>query len=208
LKRFELPDIGQIKQKRIELGITQKELANLSGVGQPIISRIEDRKIAEPSYSSIQRIFQAFNDIESGRANKSSKMRSVIASDIMNNKVISIAPSAIVQDAWALMKKYSFSQLPVIDQFGTMIGRISEASLLRDDDSDSPAMAEKSVKDVMADPFPTVGMNTPVTLLADILRNTSAVIIVDRGKTAGIVTRYDLIEHIYGNSDLKSALRH
>jgi cystathionine beta-synthase len=64
-------------------------------------------------------------------------------------------------------------------------------------------MVDKRVKNVMGDPFPVLGVNTPVTVLAALLKNMPAILVADRGEITGIITRYDLIEYLYGFADLK-----
>jgi predicted transcriptional regulator len=198
-----LPDISQIKQKRMELGITQKGLARLSGVGQPVISKIETSKIPSPSYDCIKKIFQAFNNIEPRSVEKNPVMkRPVVASDIMHTNVIAVAPDTLVQEAWSIMKSNSFSQLPVIDRLHRVVGKITESSLLAEA-KEAADMVDKRVKNVMGDPFPVLGVNTPVTVLAALLKNMPAILVADRGEITGIITRYDLIEYLYGFADLK-----
>jgi predicted transcriptional regulator len=200
---IELPDLTQLKQKRMALGITQKELASISGVGQPLISRIEDGTISKPSYYNVRKIFEAFNDIEQRADNKgNSKAKPITASDIMNADVISVSPNSKVAQAWAIMKENGFSQLPVIDTLGRVVGKLSESSLIVEAKT-AETLQENQVEDVMGDSFPTVGRNTPVTSLGAFLRNTSAVIVTDRGRVVGIITRYDLVEHFHRTSRLK-----
>lgn len=53
------------------------------------------------------------------------------AKDIMTVEVVSIDPSAPIQEALRLMLKYRISGLPVIDKDGTLIGIVTEGDFLR-----------------------------------------------------------------------------
>ena len=52
-----LPGIDYIKQGRIKLGLTQRELASLSGIGTSMINQIESGR-CKPSYDTAKRIFE------------------------------------------------------------------------------------------------------------------------------------------------------
>ena len=59
------PDISTIQKKRVKLGLTQKELAGLSGIAQPDISRLEKGQIREPAYNTVRKLIDALGDYES-----------------------------------------------------------------------------------------------------------------------------------------------
>ena len=44
------------------------------------------------------------------------------------------------------------------------------------------------------DTFPMVGRNTAATTVADILKTKQAVLVVEKGRAIGIITRHDVIE--------------
>jgi len=44
------------------------------------------------------------------------------------------------------------------------------------------------------DTFPMVGRNTAASTVADILKTKQAVLVVEKGRAIGIVTRHDVIE--------------
>ena len=46
------------------------------------------------------------------------------------------------------------------------------------------------------DTFPMVGRNTAASTVADILKMKQAVLVVEKGKAIGIITRHDVIEKI------------
>ena len=52
-----LPSIESVKQQRLKISMTQKELANLVGVSTSMINQIESGRSA-PSYNTAKRIFE------------------------------------------------------------------------------------------------------------------------------------------------------
>ena len=52
-----LPRIDYIKQGRIKLGLTQRELASMSGISTSMINQIESGR-CKPSYDTAKRIFE------------------------------------------------------------------------------------------------------------------------------------------------------
>jgi transcriptional regulator with XRE-family HTH domain len=52
-------DINRIREKRLEKGWTQLELAEKSGVPQPTISQIESGNRRFPTYENIKKIAKA-----------------------------------------------------------------------------------------------------------------------------------------------------
>ena len=189
------PDIALISKRRKELDITQQRLAKLSGVPQPVISRIEDGGIPNPSYSAVRKLFEALSDYEGRNRNRTGIIiqQQPVASDLMNKKVVSAKPSSRVKDAWAIMKDRGFSQLPVIDERGRIVGGLSENSLPSED---MDGILEKRVEEVMVDAFPIVGKDTRLPTLVSLLKTEPAVLVVDKGRAIGIVTVFDLMENV------------
>lgn len=55
----------------------------------------------------------------------------MLTADVMNEEVISISPSARIDEAIQLMTSKSISGLPVIDYNGTLVGIVTEGDFLR-----------------------------------------------------------------------------
>jgi predicted transcriptional regulator len=75
-----------IRKLHKEASMTQKQLAQLSGTPQSVISRIEDGKIHDPSYRVVSEIFMA---LESGPKKSEGSLTAI---DVMNRKVLSVRP--------------------------------------------------------------------------------------------------------------------
>ena len=58
-----LPSIESIKQQRLKINMTQKELANLVGVSTSMINQIESGR-SQPSYETAKKIFEILTNKE------------------------------------------------------------------------------------------------------------------------------------------------
>jgi predicted transcriptional regulator len=176
----------EIRSLRIKLGLTQEQLAELAGVTQAYIAKIE-AGIADPKVSTLERILTA---LEGAKAQKR-----ITAGQIMNAPIISVKPNDKVEKAIRLMESYDISQLPVLEG-STQIGSIAEATILRKiaEGVDMFKLVRSNVEEIMEDPFPTVGKDTDVDTVCHLLEHNPAVLIVDRNRAIGIVTKADVLK--------------
>ena len=82
-----LPSIESIKQQRLKIGITQKELANLVGVSTSMINQIESGRSA-PSYETAKKIFQILEKQETEAAGAKGN-----AGDLCTQKIFKLKSS-------------------------------------------------------------------------------------------------------------------
>lgn len=179
-----LPALDIIQDRRRKLGLTQSQLADMAGVSQSYIAKLEARKI-EPSYQKVRSIFEALDRIE--------RKREVTAIEIMTKEVIGVQARDSIQRAVEIMRKHGFSQLPVFDG-DRPVGGISERTLLdsvMDKDEEPPSV--RQVSEVMEESFPTVSDDAPISLLSNLLRYYPATLVQKKGKILGIVTKADLL---------------
>jgi transcriptional regulator with XRE-family HTH domain len=101
-----LPSLSIIPDRRRKLGLTQKKLAELAGVSQSYIAKLEAGNL-EPSYIKVQSIFEAIEKLE--------KRQELSAADIMNEGIVGIQLDTTVQKAIEIMRIHGYSQLPVLD---------------------------------------------------------------------------------------------
>ncbi len=184
-----LPELSDIIKRRKRLGLTQKELAKLSGVSQSLIAKIESGKVI-PSYSKVKAIFDTLENLEE----KVLKIN-IKAGDIMSRKVIGVNVDCKVTEASRIMLKYGFSQLPVLDK-GRVVGSISEKDIMNfvSKGLKSEELSKLSVSDIMDEPFPQVSIKTPIFVINYLLQVFNAVLVVDRGKLVGIITKADILK--------------
>ena len=88
-----------------------------------------------------------------------------------------------------------FSQVPVMDG-NVCIGSVAESQLTTASLAD-PRVLDKSVGDVMDQPFPVVDDDQPVENVAKLLsKSNRAVLLRHKGVVQGIVTRFDVLEYL------------
>ncbi len=134
----------------------------------------------------------------------------------MTTSVVTIDENKSLSDAAQLMADFDVSGLPVIDIHGTVSGVISEKDFLKHMnvkeqssfmnvilsclDSPGRCLARDlnglAVKDVMSSPLISVGIETPVLNVADLLeskRINRVPVLNQELKLAGIIARSDLV---------------
>lgn len=180
------PNLNEISKKRKIMGLTQSELAKISGVSQSLIAKLEAGKI-EPSYAKVTKIFETLNKLEF--KNK------INATRLAYNKVVSVQDNELVSYAVSLMKKYGFSQLPVLKK-NQVIGSISEKTILNQilEGKDLEQISKLQIGEVMDETLPQVNENAPLSLLSSLLQVYPAVLIVIKGNLKGIITKADFLK--------------
>jgi predicted transcriptional regulator len=184
---------SEIRTQRLELGLTQAQLAKLAGVTQAYIAKIE-AGTADPTMSIIEKILETLDKTASEKEKIASE-KYVTAGEIMATPVISVKPDDKIERAAKLMNSYKISQLPVIDG-ETQVGSISEATLMHQltAGKDMSKLVRRSIKEIMESPFPTVSKDTDVETIYYLLEHGPAVLVVDRGKAVGILTKADALK--------------
>lgn len=179
---MELPTPQDLRERRKTLELTQSSLANMAGVSQPLIARIEGGDV-DPRLSTLRRIVEALDEAEG---------RIVRAEDIMHTTVVSVEPDDSVLNARDMMLEAGFSQLPVI-QDGRPMGIISNADIRHVQEDN---VAERPVNEVMSESVTTVEPETTLDEIGVYLDHNSAIIVVEGGSTVGIITEADIAAHI------------
>jgi predicted transcriptional regulator len=167
-----------IKKLRTERGLSQTELANLAGISQAHIAKIESGKV-DPRLSTVNKILLVLSEKE-----KASKR----CGDIMS-RVMSVRPDIPARKVAVLMKSSGFSQVPVMHA-GVQLGSISEETLLRNMDRN---LERLQAKDIMDNPFPVVDVGETIEILPSLLDAHPAVLVSEKGRVRGIITKSDLL---------------
>lgn len=181
-----LPELDTIASRRRVLGLTQTQLAEKAGVSQSYIAKLEAKNI-EPSYLKVKAILEVLNGLEQGRETR--------VEEIMTTKIISVQQNEVIQKAVDIMRDTGFSQLPVMDE-DRPVGSITERTIIdriTSTEEDGP-VTEMPISEVMDDPFPQVGEDAPVSIIARLLRIYPAVMVYNKDKITGIVTKADLLK--------------
>lgn len=181
-----LPELKEIKIRRKQLGLTQAGLAELCGISQSLIAKIESNQLI-PSYENAKRIFDALNSLH--------KRSEIKAIELIQGKLYSVSPNDSVRKAVSLMEKKAVSQLPVLDE-GKAVGRLSEKIIISRLTGSSKDLKEIKVSEIMDDAMPIIQGNTPQNLIFNLLEFNEAVLVSKQGKIKGIITKSDLLSQI------------
>jgi predicted transcriptional regulator len=181
---MQLPTPDEIKQKRVELNLTQSDLAKRAGVSQPLIARIESGDV-DPRLSTLRKIIEVFEEVEK---------EDISVINIMNTNVLSVSPEEQVDAAVHMMGKYHISQIPVISN-GVPVGSISEEMIVRSlADKKKSTVSHMIIKEMMGDSFPTVSPNADIKVISHILEKNPAVLVLEKGHVVGVVTKHDVMQ--------------
>jgi predicted transcriptional regulator len=180
-----LPQLEEIPQKRRLLGLKQAELAKLAGVSQSLIAKLESGKI-DSSYTKVKTIFEALERLE--------VQTKIQAGKVLHNEVVGVQKNEPVSKVVQLMKSCGYSQLPVFDG-NQAVGSISEKTILNQilAGKDLAQIAKLPTEEVMAEAFPQVDEDAPLSLISSLLQVYSAVLLSDKGRAVGIITKADLL---------------
>jgi len=182
-----LPDLREIKAKRVAAGLTQSQLAKLSNVSQSLIAKIESGNI-EPSYGKAKRLFDCLRQLQA--------QHEQTAKNLMSKPVAFVAATDSLKKAIKTLEKHGFSQLPVLDK-SQQVGSISEKSILARINSSPGINVEKAVaEEAIEESLPSIQPNTPESVVRQLLNFNTAVLVAKKGKIAGIITKSNLLEQM------------
>jgi predicted transcriptional regulator len=167
-----------IRELRNEAGLSQAELARLAKISQAHVARIE-RGNVDPRLSTVNRILRIL--VTKDRRKK--------CRGFMHSEIISFRPDDPVRDVVLMMKDRDISQFPVFRD-GDLIGSVEEATIIRN-------MGRKlhllQVRHIMDRPFPVIDARDPVEVAQGLLDFHPAVLVAEKGKVRGIITKSDLL---------------
>jgi predicted transcriptional regulator len=177
-------DIKDMKRIRVQLSLTQSELSRKTGVSQSLIAKAESGLI-DPGYSNVKKIFDVLDLLQSKNTST--------AKDLMQKQVITVNISDAIKIAVDKMHKNAISQIPVLDK-GQIVGLVTESDLL---DAFTGSKTISSVSDIMKDAPPIVAENANIKVIAHLLKFYSIVVVVDKGKFKGVITKADVLNKMY-----------
>ena len=178
-----IPTPEEIRARRLALGLTQTDLARKAGISQSMIARIESGSV-DPRVSTLGRIVTVLSQTEKPPYR---------AKDVMHTPVYSVGPAEPVSRAVEIMEKNDISQIPVIDG-GVPVGCISESAIVSAlEEGGLHGSGSRPVREFMEPGFPTVPLEADVQDVVHLLRENHAVLAVEGGRVAGVITKHDLI---------------
>jgi len=113
-------------------------------------------------------------------------------------------PAETVRDAIEILREYGVSQMPVVGaeppvMAGEVAGSVSERDLLDAVFAGRAHLADP-VSTHMSPPLPLIGAGEPVAAATKALSEIDAVMVVEDGKPAGVLTRHDLLGFLSGTA--------
>lgn len=180
-----ITDLHEIKLLRKKLELTQSELAKYAGVSQSLIAKIESDSI-DPTFTNAQKIFAALHSLSEKEEKK--------AAVLMNKNLIYLEPEDSLKIAIQKMKKHSISQLPVLEQ-KKAVGIISESAIL--DAIMNNKSADTAIQEIMNEAPPTIDTNASVHVVSHLLKFYPLILVAEKGKLQGLITKADLLQTAY-----------
>lgn len=178
------PPLSEVKLLRKKIGLTQHQLSKAAGFSQSFIAKIEYG--ADASYSKAVKLFETLEEFGKGKELK--------ASEVMSKKIFSVSPHATLREAVKKFREHDISQLPVVEG-GNAVGVVSENDVLA-------ALVEgrhsATVAQVMEDAPPIVPPAASIRTISPLLRYCPLVVVAEKGRMLGVISRADLLEPLYG----------
>jgi predicted transcriptional regulator len=187
-----LPSIEELRKMRKSLGISQKELARISGVSQSYIARLEKGEI-NPAYDKVRKIFEYLNSSGNRARDIDIKAELIMTKDVdtceMNDSIIS---------ALNKMREKGYSQLPVVTSDKRIIGTITESGIndMLIKGTSIESLKHLIIKKVMGNVMPQLDKNSPISMIYPLLKYSNAVLIVDGTELKGIITKADVLKAV------------
>jgi predicted transcriptional regulator len=160
--------------------LTQKRLAELAGVSQAHVAKIEQGKV-DPRLSTVNKILGVLAE---GKQKE--------CTGIMTRGVIFARPNDSILKISEVMMRQAVSQLPIMNG-NRLIGTVTEETIIRNLNAN---LAEKKAKDIMDAPLQTVQEETSTDVVRTMLEKRQGVLVAKGKEIVGIITRSDLLKTI------------
>ncbi|MGC8538043.1 MAG: CBS domain-containing protein [Candidatus Micrarchaeia archaeon] len=171
-----LPDLSGLKARRKALGISQQQLASDVGISQSLLAKVEKGSVV-PNYNIAKKLLERLEVLE--HSNEKT------AGSVMHRKVVALKAADTIRRMTSIAKREGISQFPVYDG-KSIIGSITTKDVMGIE-------GRISVGSVAKAPFPTISEDVPVSTVKELLKSSSAVLVVRGSKVVGIITPEDMI---------------
>jgi len=169
-----------VKRLRRKARLTQRKLAELAGVSQAHIAKIERGKV-DPRLSTINKILGVLTEGEKRRCK-----------DVMADRVLFAKPNDSILKVSEIMMRHAISQMPVLSG-SRVIGTIMEKSIIKNLSSN---IANERVERIMGPPLPIVSEEKSIDAIRPLLERHQGVLVARNREIVGIITRSDLLKTI------------
>ncbi len=185
----DLPTAEDIRRIRKSSGLTQQDVAEKAAVSQSLIARIEAGTV-DPRLSTVRKILKVISE---------HRQKDINAIEIAVSKVITIQETTTVSEAAELLFTKGFSQLPVCDAIGKIIGAIKESTITKNIIDKGSTVLMQPVRQILnrEDSLPMLPISASLKSVEDLLihHGHAAVLLMEEGNIAGIITKADVIKN-------------
>ena len=185
---MEIPTGGFLRQWRKNLDLTQSVLADLSGLTQSVIAKVETG-VVDPRASTLRKMVGALKRQESPEENHT-------VGDIMVKEITTLVQTDTVQASIDKMVLGGISHLPVLNTNGSVVGIVSESSLLS-----QVGARQTQVDEVMKVDFTLVDIDESIGEARRLLLDCEILLVCSKGELVGLVSRIDMIRALRRNQD-------
>ncbi|MBI1327507.1 MAG: pyridoxal-phosphate dependent enzyme [Alphaproteobacteria bacterium] len=157
-----------------------------------VVTFICDRgdKYLSKSFSDSWLKEQGFGDLQ-----EKGTVEDIIMRRLDHNEIIFVRPTDTLLTAYKRMRVADVSQLPVLDENEALVGFLTEAGLLNA--LNRKIKGQQPVVDVMETDFDVFAIGLRLEGAARALETRQQLIIKDNDKFVGLVTRVDLLNHLF-----------
>ncbi|HWQ38108.1 MAG TPA: pyridoxal-phosphate dependent enzyme [Burkholderiales bacterium] len=145
----------------------------------------------------LSKVFNDYWMMDQGfvRRERYGDLRDLISRRHEERGVVTIAPEDKLMTAYARMKLYDVSQLPVLDEEGRVAGIIDEWDLLTAV-QDDPDRFREPVSSAMSRRVETVDVSAPLAALTATFDKGHVAVVVHEGRFYGLITRIDVLNYL------------
>jgi cystathionine beta-synthase len=145
----------------------------------------------------LSKIFNDYWMIDQGfiRRERHGDLRDLVSRRHEDRAVVTVSPDDKLMNAYARMKLYDVSQLPVLDESGAVVGILDEWDLLIAVQAD-PDRFRDPVASAMVSRVETVDIDAPLSALTECFNKGHVAIVVHEGRFYGLITRIDVLNHL------------
>lgn len=184
-----IPKLQEIKQRREELKISQRQLAKLCDI-QPSFLNMIEKGNAKPGYDVFVNVFKVLDE-QSEKATENLKT----ASKICSKNLFTMSSHATLEETIKSMKLKNYSQIP-IEESHRCIGLVTENSILKYQlEHGRDSISNAKTIDAMETPPPVIDWNQPITQrILDLLYDSRCLLVSQGGRLAGIIAKIDALK--------------
>jgi predicted transcriptional regulator len=135
-------------------------------------------------------VIEALNEL--GERSKAEAFTDKTAKEVMHRKVVFCRDTDTIKFALELIKDKDFSQLPVLNRSGSVVGTVYQKNLLMAH-MNNTENRKKRVSEILDPALPQIDENTPIRKLKSLMEGYDAILVTEKGKLKGIISVFDML---------------